>query len=77
MDTDNKSNPPVRKRREDSPRSGLEENLPYRIGGLEKAKTEPGMTPQDIAALDRVIEKLKIKLAEKSQTKDKPKTEED
>ena len=71
MDSDNKTNPPTRKKREDSPRAGLEENLPYRIGGLEKAKTEPGMTPADIAALDRVIAKLKAKLAEK----EKPKTE--
>lgn len=67
MDTDNKPNPPpARKRREDSPRSGLEENLPYRINGLEKAKLEPGMTPKDIAALDRVIAKLKEKLAAKN-----------
>ncbi len=54
---------PVRKKREESPRSGLENNLPYRINGLEQAKLEPGMTPQDIAALDRVIAKLKEKLA--------------
>jgi hypothetical protein len=55
------------------PKNGLAENLPYRIAGLEKAKTEPGMTPADIAALDRVIAKLKAKLAEKNQPKNEDK----
>ena len=72
MDTNSSklsSTPPPRKKREESPRSGLEENLPYRVSGLEKAKTEPGMTPQDQAALDRVIAKLKEKLAAKTEPK--------
>lgn len=64
MDSDNKPLPG---------KTGLGDNLPYRINGLEKAKTEPGMSPQDIAALDRVILKLKEKLAAQNESK---KTEE-
>jgi hypothetical protein len=70
MDSDNKSTPPARKKREESPRSGLYESIPYRISGLEKTKTEPGMTPADIAALDRVIVKLKAELAAKNEPKE-------
>lgn len=63
-------------KREDSnaPKNGNADNLPYRITGLEKAKLEPGMTADDIAALDRVIAKLKEKLA--YQTGPKPASEE-
>ena len=45
------------------PQNNLGDNLPYRIEGLEKAKTYPEMTHRDIAALDRSIAKLKAKLA--------------
>lgn len=45
------------------------ENLPLRIKGLEQAKTYPGMTTADIAALDRLIVKLKAKLEEKEGSK--------
>lgn len=77
MDQITKPTPPVRKRREDSPRSGLEENLPYRIDGLEKAKIEPGMSRADIQALDRVIDKLKQKLALQTAPKVREKEKED
>ena len=59
MDNDNK---PVEK-------NGNSENLPYRIKGLEEAKTYPGMTAADIAALDRSIALLKAKLAAKNEPK--------
>lgn len=62
METDNK---PV-------PKNGPGDNLPLRISGLEKAKLEPGMSGQDIAALDRVI----VKLKEKLQAQNEPKKEE-
>lgn len=53
-DTDHKKEPATK--------TGNADNIPYRIAGLEKAKTYPGMSPQDISALDRVIAKLKEKL---------------
>lgn len=55
MDNDNK---PVHK-------SGLGEDLVGRIKFLEQAKTEPELTKADIEALERVIVKLKERLAEK------------
>ena len=63
MDSHNKRPPVGYKREEGAPKNGLGEDLPYRISGLEKAKLEPGMSPADIAALDRSINKLKEKLA--------------
>ena len=64
MDSDNKKPAPRGfKKKDDGPKNGNSDNLPYRINGLEKAKLEPGMSPQDIAALDRAIAKLKEKLA--------------
>ncbi len=51
------------------PKNGLGDNLPYRIAGLEKAKTYPDMTAADIAALDRTIAKLKEKLAAQNEPK--------
>lgn len=50
-------------------KNGLGDNLPYRISGLEKAKADPGMSPADIAALDRAITKLKQKLTEQNAPK--------
>jgi hypothetical protein len=61
---DHKSVQPAR-RREDKPKTNIGDDLPRRIAGLEKARSEPGMTPADIAALNRSIAKLKEKLAEK------------
>jgi hypothetical protein len=63
------------KREEGQPKNGLSDDLPYRIAGLEKAKLFPDMSPQDIAALDRMIEKLKLKLAEKNPVKTQEKDE--
>ena len=64
MDSNNNKRAPVGYKKEDGvPKNGLGDNLPYRIAGLEKAKMEPGMTPLDIAALDRSITKLKEKLS--------------
>jgi len=58
------------KREEGQPKNGPGDDLASRISGLEKAKTYPEMSRQDIAALDRLIEKLKIKLAEKNGPKE-------
>ena len=55
-----------KKEREDRPKFSLKEDLDYRIKGLESAKAEPNMTSSDIAALERVIIKLKEKKAEKA-----------
>ncbi|MEO8065419.1 MAG: hypothetical protein ABI643_01005 [Candidatus Doudnabacteria bacterium] len=57
------------RKKDDGPKNGNAENLPYRIAGLEKAKLEPGMSVLDIAALDRAIAKLKDKLAAKTESK--------
>ncbi len=51
----------AQKRREEKPKVSPKEDLVYRIKGLEEAKMEAGMTRNDIAALDRVIAKLKAK----------------
>lgn len=56
---------PKRKEREERPKNNIKEDLDYRIKGMEGAKLETGMTSADIAALDRVIDKLKAKKAEK------------
>jgi hypothetical protein len=61
--------PSKERRREERPKNNPKEDLGYRIKGLEAAKMEPGMSPQDIAALDRSIAKLKEKQAEKSEPK--------
>lgn len=53
----------------DGPKNGPGDDLAARISGLEKAKTYPEMTRQDIAALDRLIAKLKEKLAAKTPAK--------
>ena len=72
-DNHNKQVPRGYKREEGVPKNGLGDDIPYRIAGLEKAKTFPEMTRADIAALDRSIAKLKEKLL----TKNLPKTEEE
>jgi hypothetical protein len=59
----NKQEPRGYKREDGQPKNGPGDDLPSRISGLEKAKSDPGMTPQDIAALDRMIVRLKEKLA--------------
>lgn len=64
-DDKQKSAPRGYKREEGVPKNGFGDDLKYRIRGLEQAKLEPGMSHQDIAALDRLIVKLKAKLAEK------------
>lgn len=51
------------RRREERPKNNPKEDLGYRIKGLEQAKLEPGMSPQDLAALDRIIATLQEKLA--------------
>jgi|GEM_PF-4780653 hypothetical protein len=58
---------PRKKEREERPKNSPKEDLNYMISGLEKAKTEPGMTNADIAALDRAIAKWKEKLAAKKE----------
>ena len=63
MDLDQKNAPRGFKKQGDGPKNGNSDNLPYRINGLETAKMDPGMSPQDVAALDRAIAKLKEKLA--------------
>ena len=71
MDSDNHKQAPRGYKREDGgPKNGPSEDLPSRISGLESAKSDPGMTPQDIAALDRMIAKLKDKLAEANKPKE-------
>ena len=63
MDLNNQKSAPRGYKREDgAPKNGFGDDLKYRIKVLEEAKTQPGMTPQDIAALDRLIAKLKEKL---------------
>lgn len=52
------------RRREERPKNNPKEDLGYRIKGLEEARTYPGMSQHDIAALDRSIAKLKQKQAE-------------
>ncbi len=61
--------PSKERRREERPKNNPKEDLGYRIKGLEAAKMEPGMSPADLAALDRSIEALKKKQAEKNQPK--------
>jgi hypothetical protein len=63
------------RRRDDRPKVNPKEDYGYRIRGLEQTKLEPGMSPADIAALDRVIAKLKEKLA--TQKEPKPEDKED
>ena len=62
-------------RKDDKDRAGLSEDLDYRIKGLEEAKMEPGMSPADIAALDRSIAKLKQKKADKAPKPEEKKDE--
>ncbi len=66
-----KSAPRGYKRDEGVPKNGLGDDLAYRIKGLELAKTHEGMSPQDIAALDRLIAKLKDKLGPSAQPESK------
>jgi hypothetical protein len=61
-------------KRDEKGREGLSEDLDYRIKGLEDAKMQHGMTNADIAALDRMIAKLKQKKADKAP---KPQPEKD
>ncbi len=76
VDNDKDDQRPEKKprRRDDRPKTNPKEDFGYRINGLEQAKLEPGMSQQDIAALDRAIEKLRLKKAEKEA---KPVKEED
>jgi hypothetical protein len=69
MDEHNKKEPRGYKREEGQPKNGLGDDLAYRISGLEKAKSYPEMSKADIAALDRLINKLKEKLAEQKTPK--------
>ena len=55
------------RRREERPKNNPKEDLDYRIKGLEEAKTYPGYSPQDVAALERTIEDLKKKQATKNE----------
>jgi len=71
MDPNSQNPAPSHSKREESAPKNLGDNLPYRIKGLEQAKNDPGMTPADIAALDRVIAKLKEKLASQAGPKKK------
>lgn len=68
MENDKTAPPAPRKREErpERPKNSLKEDLGYRIKGLEQAKEEPGMNPADIAALERVIVKLRLKQEEKA-----------
>ena len=75
MDSNNQRPARGFKREEGVPKNGFGDDLNYRIKGLEEAKTQPGMTPQDIAALERVIVKLRTKLAEQNQSKEKKEEE--
>lgn len=74
--TDHKQEPRGFKREEGMPKNGLGNDLSYRIKGLEQAKTYEGMSRADIAALDRVINKLKDQLearnANKPEEKENP-----
>ncbi len=65
--SEDKQKPEARgyKREEGVPKNGFGDDLAYRIKGLEQAKMEPGMSPADIAALDRLIVKLKKDLGVK------------
>jgi hypothetical protein len=63
MDSDKKSSVRGFKRDDGQPKNGNGDNLAYRIAGLEKAKMDPGMTPADVAAINRSINSLKEKLA--------------
>ena len=56
-------------KREEKPKFGPKEDPTYRIKGLEEAKKDPSMTRADIAALDRVINKLKAQISNNSETK--------
>jgi hypothetical protein len=69
-DKDDKQPERAVRKRDDRPKNSPSEDLNYRINGLEKAKTETGMTRADIAALDRSIAKLKEKLAAKNTPKE-------
>lgn len=69
--------PPRRKEREERPKNNIKEDLDYRIKGLEQAKQEPGMSPHDIAALNRSIAKLRLKKAEKEAPKTTEKKDEE
>ncbi len=51
-----------RPRRDDKPKVSPKEDAANRIKGLEASKLEPGMSKQDIDALERVIIKLREKL---------------
>ena len=50
-------------KRDDKPNKNPSEDIAGRIRGLEQARTYEGMSRADVAALDRSIAKLKLKLA--------------
>lgn len=56
-------------KRDDGPKLSISQDLEKRIKGLEEAKTYPGYSPQDVAALDRMIVKLKADLEYVERTK--------
>ncbi len=64
MEQDKQNNPAPshQRRRDDGPKLSISQELEKRIKGLEQIVTEPGHTPQDIAALERTIAKLKSQL---------------
>lgn len=68
---DDKQKPEPRgyKREDGVPKNGFGDDLKYRIKGLEEAKSDPSMSPADIAALDRLIVKLKEKLGPANEPK--------
>jgi hypothetical protein len=71
----NDENLPIHKRDDPKPKNGISDDLAGRIKGLELSKTYEEMTPADIAALDRIIAKLKEKLARPSQSQTQSETE--
>ncbi len=54
---------------DDKPKVNPKEDLANRIKGLVEAKTFQGMSPADLAALDRMIIKLQRQLDEKNAPK--------
>ncbi|MBX4191347.1 MAG: hypothetical protein KW804_00930 [Candidatus Doudnabacteria bacterium] len=75
MEDNNQSQPqsrPRRREREERPKNNIKEDLDYRIKGLEDAKSDPAMSRADVAALDRVLIKLREKKAEKEPKQENP-----
>jgi hypothetical protein len=75
MEQNTNNDLPLHKRDDPKPKNGISDDLAGRIKGLELSKTYEGMSPADIAALDRMIAKLKEKLARPSQSQAQNETE--